>query len=487
MSKPLLAAVAALALSGCTLAPHYQRPATPVADAYPSGPAYGAGADAAQAAAVDLGWRDFFQDAYLQSLIDTALRNNRDLRVAVLNIEAARAQYRIQRSALMPTIDAVGAQSAQGIPPALSQTGNRMVSRQYSASIGVTAFELDLFGRIQSLKDQALELYLATAEARRSAQISLIAEVADTYLTLLADRDLLQLTRDTLQNQQAAYDLIRRRFEEGVASEVDMHQAQTSVETARANLALYTRQLAQDRNALVLLLGAPLPGEPPQTGLGGLPALADTPAGLPSALLQRRPDILAAEHALRAANANIGAARAAFFPSISLTASTGTASPTLSGLFDANTSAWSFVPQLSLPIFHGGANIANLDLAHVQKNIEIANYEKSIQVAFRETADALAARGTLDDELAAQQRLVDASAASYRLADLRYRNGVDSYLNALVSQRSLYSAQQVLIATQLAQLSNRVNLYKVLGGGWLERTGETPLPADADARPQAIR
>jgi len=487
MTKTLLAtALAAITLSGCTLAPRYERPAAPVAGQYPSGEAYGAPAQT-QIAPADLGWRDFFQDAYLQSLIETALGNNRDLRVAILNIEAARAQYRIQRSALLPTIDGIANQTAQGLPPALSQTGERSVSRQYNVGVGITAFELDLFGRLQSLKDQQLELYLATAQSRRSAQISLIAEVANTYLTLLADRELLQVTRDTLQNQQAAFDLIKRRFEEGVASEVDMHQAQTSVEIARSNLALYTRQLAQDQNALVLLLGAPLPAGLPDIALSAQPPLSDLPAGLPSELLQRRPDILAAEHALRASNANIGAARAAFFPSISLTASTGTASPTLAGLFDANTSAWSFTPQLSLPLFHGGANIANLDLAHALKNIDVARYEKTVQTAFRETADALAARGTLDDETAAQQRLVDASAASYRLADLRYRNGVDSYLNALVSQRSLYSAQQSLIVTRLAQMSNRVTLYKVLGGGWVERNGEMPKPADAGAREQVVR
>lgn len=492
--KALAAAtLAAVLLAGCTLAPRYQRPAAPVADNYPNGPAYAT--DQQQAAnenraangAADLGWRDFFADPYLQSLIDTALRNNRDLRVAVLNIEAARAQYRIQRAALLPSIDASAGQSAQRFPAGVSPTGESYVNRQYNVGVGVTAFELDLFGRLQSLRDQQLELYLATAETRRSAQISLIAEVASTYLTLLADQELLQITRDTLQNQQAAYDLIRRRFEEGVASEVDMHQAQTSVETARANLALYTRQAAQDQNALVLLLGAPLPSPLPSTPLGAQPLLADIPPGLPSELLQRRPDIVAAEHALRAANANIGAARAAFFPNVSLTASTGSASPTLAGLFDANTSAWSFAPQISLPLFHGGANIANLDLAHALKNIDIARYEKTIQTTFRETADALAARGTLDDELAAQQRLVDASAASYRLADLRYRNGVDSYLNALVSQRQLYSAQQVLVATRLAQMSNRVTLYKVLGGGWLERSGEQPLAADTGARGQGVR
>jgi len=484
--RPLLAlSIAALALSGCTLAPRFAKPAAPVADNYPSGPAYTAPKDAAQAAAADLGWRDFFNDAYLQSLIATALANNRDLRVAVLNIEAARAQYRIQRAALLPTIDATAGQSAQGIPAGISQTGQPYVNRQYSAGVGVTAFELDLFGRLQSLKDQQLELYLATAETRRGAQISLIAEVATAYLTLLADQELLQITQDTLKNQQDAHEVIRRRFEEGIASEVDMHQAETTVATARANLAAYTRQTAQDQNALVLLLGAPLPAGLPAQPLSAQAQLADLPPGLPSELLQRRPDILAAEHALRAANANIGAARAAFFPSISLTASTGTASPTLSGLFDANTSAWSFAPQISLPLFHGGANIANLDLAHAQKNIDIARYEKTIQTAFRETADALAAHGTLDDELAAQQTLVDASAASYKLADLRYRNGVDSYLSALVSQRSLYSAQQTLVVTRLAQMSNRVTLYKVLGGGWLEHSGEKPRPADA--REQAAR
>lgn len=474
---PLL--LPALMLAGCTLAPRYQQPAAPIASVYPDGPAYRPAPPADGAAAADSGWRDVFADVYLQQLIDTALLNNRDLRIAVLNIDAARAQYRIRRAELLPAIDGFGNQSAQGIPPALAPDGTRTVSREYSAGVGITAFELDLFGRVRSLKDQALEQYLAVAETRRGAQISLIAAVAEAYLNLQGDRELLQLTRATLHSQRQSYELSKRRFDQGVASELDMRQAQTAVETARSNLQRYTRLVAQDRNALTLLIGAALPPDLPATALDTQAVLAPEPPGLPAELLQRRPDIVAAEHRLKAANANIGAARAAFFPRFSLTASTGSASPSLNGLFDADTSAWLFQPQLSLPIFQGGANIANLDLAHVQKNLSIADYEKTIQTAFREVADALAARGTLERQLAAQRRLVAASDASYRLADLRYRNGVDSYLNTLVSQRSLYTAQQDLIAVRLAQLQSGIDLYKVLGGGWIERRGETARPADA--------
>lgn len=462
MKRLAFASALVVALAGCSMAPHYARPAAPVAKTYPHG---SAGADTR--AAADIGWREVFTDPYLQQLIETALTNNRDLRVAALNIEAARARYRIQRADLLPSVAVTGSGDSESVPPALSQSGGRTLSRDYELRVGVTAYELDLFGRVQSLKNAALETYLATEETRRSAHISLVAEVADAYLTLRADRELLQLTADTQQSQQTSYDLTRRRFEQGVASEQDIYQAQIALETARADQARYRRQVEQDRNALTLLLGAPLP---PLPDSAAAVALKTVPAGLPATLLQRRPDILAAEHTLKAANANIGAARAAFFPTITLTASTGTASPELSGLFDADTSAWSFIPKISLPIFSGGANVANLQLAKVEKNIDIAQYEKAIQSAFREVADALAARATLGAQLDAQQRLADAAGANYRLADKRYRNGVDSYLNVLDAQRSQYSARQQLIAVRLAQQSNRVALYKALGGGWIMRT-----------------
>ncbi|AJC19520.1 AdeC/AdeK/OprM family multidrug efflux complex outer membrane factor [Pandoraea pulmonicola] len=484
--KALPIALAAALLAGCTLAPHYERPEAPIATTFPNGPAYKTPAGANQngatnanaVAAADLGWRDFFTDPRLQKLIEIALQNNRDLRVSMLNIEAARAQYQIQRSALLPSIGAAGQASVQRTPADMTASGRAGISRSYQVGVGFTSYELDLFGRIQSLKDQALETYLATEDTAKAAHITLVSEVATAYLTWLADQELLRLTADTLKSQQSSYDLTKRSFNVGTASGLDLRQAQTPVDTARANFAQYTRQVAQDENALALLIGQPLPADlPPGRSLDGQGLLTDLPAGLPSDLLLRRPDVTAAEHTLKGANANIGAARAAFFPSISLTANAGTASASLSNLFKGGQGAWSFAPTITLPIFAGGQNVANLDLAKVQKRIEIANYEKAIQTAFREVSDGLAARGTLDDQIAAQESLVKASEESYKLSDLRYRNGVDSYLNALVSQRSLYSAQQTLIATRLARWSNLVTLYKALGGGWEERT----VPANADA------
>lgn len=481
MNKTLLPiAAAATLLAGCTLAPHYERPAAPVAGSYPTGAAYktnGAAANVNQTggqagvAAADIGWRDFFADPRLQRLIEIALKNNRDLRVAALNVEAARAQYQIQRAQLLPSIGATASETTQRVPASLSQSGSAMVSRDYQVGVGFTSFELDLFGRIQSLKNEALAQYFSLEATRKSAQISLVAEVASAYLTWLSDQQQLKLAQDTLKSQQASYALTQRTHEAGTASALDLAQAQTSVDTARAAVAQYTRQAAQDENALILLIGEPLPADlPPGRPVDAQGLLTDLPPGLPSDLLLRRPDIMAAEYSLKAANANIGAARAAFFPTISLTGNFGTASNMLSGLFKAGSAAWSFVPQITMPIFAGGANVANLDLAHVQKNIQVAQYEKTIQTAFREVADSLAARGTLDDQIAAQQSLVDADQKSYDLSLARYRNGVDSYLNALVAQRALYSAQQTLITTQLARLTNLVTLYKALGGGWSEHT-----------------
>ncbi|CAJ3406265.1 RND efflux system outer membrane lipoprotein [Burkholderia pseudomallei] len=333
---------------------------------------------------------------------------------------------------------------------------------------------------MQSLKDQALAQYFATAQARKAAEISLVASVADQYLTLLSTDDLLQVTQNTLKSARASYDLTKLQFDNGTGSELDLRQAQTVVETALASQQAQARARAQALNALVLLIGEPLPDDLP----AGLPLnaqnlLTDIPAGLPSDLLTRRPDIMQAEETLRAANANIGAARAAFFPKISLTSAFGTASPTLGGLFKAGTAAWSFAPNIALPIFEGGQNIANLDLAHVQKRIEIANYEKAIQSAFREVSDGLATRGTYDQQIAALERNEHAQQRRYDLSDLRYRNGVDSYLSVLTAQTDLYSAQQQLISARLARWTNLVDLYRALGGGWLERAGETPRPADA--------
>lgn len=466
-----LTVLAAAALAGCmNLAPTYERPAAPVAPGWPQGEAYGEPA-AAGVAATDLAWREVFVDAPLQRTIELALSNNRNLRVAALNIEQARAQYQIQRADLFPTVAASGEAVHQRTPADLSQAGRAVTSHTYSAGIGFSTYELDLFGRVRNLNEQALQLFFATEEARRSTQISLVAEVANVYLTATADGELLRLARDTLESQESSYKLARRSHELGVASALDLRQAQTSVEVARADVARYTRALAQDLNALALLVGAPLPSDVRPGGvhpedLRWIDRLAELPAGLPSEVLQRRPDVLQAERQLQAANATIGAARAAFFPRISLTASAGVASSSLSDLFQGSARAWIFVPQVSLPIFDADRNRANLEVSKTQRDIALAQYELAIQSAFREVADALAARGTFDEQLAAQQALVDATDETYRLSQARYRSGVDSYLAVLDAQRSLYAAQQSLITLRLARSANLVTLYKVLGGGW---------------------
>lgn len=463
-TRSLTLLVATAALTACTLAPRYQRPEAPVAASFETA------TGAAGTPAADIGWREFFPDAELQDLIQRALVNNRDLRIATLNVEAAKAQYRIQRADLVPAIDAVGTANNQRTPASLSQTGDSELTRTYSAGLGVTAFELDLFGRVRSLRNAALQDFFSVAENRTAAQLALVSEVANAWLTLIADRELLRLAEETRGSQQKSYDLTKLRFDSGVSSEIDLHRSETAWRQAEVDIAAQTRRVAQDRNALALLVGEPLPAT---VGDGTHAIDAQTfektlPAGLPAELLTRRPDIRAAEHALRAANADIGAARAAFFPSISLTGFYGNATDDLSALFQSGHTSWSFSPQIRLPIFSGGANVAGLNLANVRKRIEIARYEQSIQIAFREVADALVARETLDDQLRAQEALTKATENSYRLADVRYRGGVDSYLGALIAQRDLYSAQRSLIETRLAGASNLVQLYAALGGGWKE-------------------
>ena len=458
---------ALLCLAGCaTMAPKYTQPALPVPAAWPTGAAYKASAaKPGDQAAAEIPWRDFFIAPQLQKVIELALANNRDLRVAILNIEKTRALFQIQRAELFPQIDGTAAGSVQRIPADLSTTGQAVISRQYSVGLGVSAYELDLFGRVRSLKDQALEQFLATEEARRAVQISLVSEVANCWLTLAADRELLKLAKDTLESQQSSYTLIRHRYEAGASSLLDLRQAQTRVDSARVDIALFTAQLAQSENALNLLLGTRVPPELLPTKLGAVTVVKELTPALPSDVLLRRPDILQAEHSLKAANANIGAARAAFFPRISLSSSFGTASAKLTDLFLPGQAVWSFAPQISVPLFDAGSNLANLDVAKAERDIAVAQYEKAIQTAFREVADTLASQGTLGDQLAAQQSLAEATADSYRLSEARYDKGVDSYLVVLDSQRSTYSAQQDLINVRLALLANQVTLYKVLGGG----------------------
>jgi multidrug efflux system outer membrane protein len=467
-------AVAMALLCACTLEPHYERPASPVPPLE--------GGIAGGTAAADIGWREFFPDPQLQQLIALALANNRDLRVAVLNVQSAQAQYRIRRAELFPTINASAVEQAEEIPFSVLEaedpaaragagalpTGG-LTLHTYDVGVGFTNYELDLFGRIRSLSHAALQQYFSSGEMRRSVQLTLVAEVAIAYVTVLTDQTLLDITRDTLKSQEDSYELTQRMFSGGTTTELALRQAESTVDTARANLAQYSRQVAQDRDALQLLLGAPISdGIDFSRGLDRGDTIAELEEGIPSDVLLHRPDVLAAEHQLMAANAQIGAARAAFLPSITLTGNFGTESTQLSGLFKGGSQAWTFSPQISIPIFAGGANVANLQATKLQRDTAIAQYEKAIQTAFREVADALVARGTLDEQLAAQQALVTASEKAYRLADMRYRGGIDSYLSALDAQRTLYNAQQQLQAVRLVRLQNLVTLYKALGGGLRE-------------------
>lgn len=455
-----------LCLSGCTMAPSYTRPDAPVSASWPSGEAYQAeAAKPDQKPVSEVPWRQYFIEPRLQKVIEQALANNRDLRVAVLSIEKSRAQYRIQRADLLPTVNGTAGATIQRTPADLSSSGQARISEQYNVGLGVSSYELDLFGRVQSLKDQALEQYLATEQTRNSVQISLVAETANAWLTMAADRERLQLARQTLSSQEEYYQIIKHRYTAGITSALDLYQAQTAVEAARVDIARYTTLLAQDQNALTLLVGKPLSADLLPTELGAVIALQELPIGISSDVLLRRPDILAAEHTLKGANANIGAARAAFFPRIGLSASFGTASAKLTDLFQPGSVAWNFVPQISVPLFDTGRNIAGLDVSKADRDIAVARYEKAIQTAFREVADALAQRGTINNQLAAQQSLTDATDESHKLSQARYDKGVDSYLSVIVAQRALYAAQQNLITVRLAKLANQATTYKVLGGG----------------------
>lgn len=456
MTKSFLAITIGLLLAGCSMAPDYQRPEVP----------QGASWQVTSDAKTNLGWQQQFSDPTLQSLIRTALENNRDLRLAALNVQSYEAQYRIQRAAQLPTL-AVGASSSrQQTSGDLNGTGAEQISSQHSAEVGITAYELDLFGRVQSLKDQALETYLAQIETQRSTQISLVSSVASAYLTLVADQELLTLSQSTLDTERESYQLTEKKFELGAASDMELAQSRTTLESARVSTAQYQRQVLQDRNALTLLLGTNLPDSLNLPASLATVQFAPIPVGAPSSLLQQRPDILAAEHSLKAANANIGAARAAFFPTITLTATAGTASNELGHLFDGGTGTWSFIPQLNLPLFDGGKRVADLDVAEVSEKQAVATYEKSIQTAFKEVADTLGTQEYYQQQWEAQQELVKANQRYFELAEHRYAQGVDSYLTRLDAQRSLFSAQQALVSTRLAQLSNQISLFKAVGGGW---------------------
>ncbi len=479
LTRMSVAVATLLALSGCTLAPTYERPAAPVpADlaAVDAAPAAGAAADTL--AMPD--WQQVFLDPRLRQTIALALQNNRDLRVAMLSIDKARAQYRLQRAAQLPSFDANASMSRGRSSAASNDDGVSQVSTSDTLQVGLSSWQLDLFGQLRSLKQEALQNWLSSAENQRNVRLTLVAQVAAAWLTVGADQAQLALAQQTLDSQAQTLQLTERRHSIGSASGLDLAQQQTSVESARVAVASAATQLAQARDALQLLVGAPVDAAllPTAQAMQDSVALAPLPAHLSSAVLLQRPDVLAAEHTLQAANADIGAARAAFFPSLSLTASTGRSSDALSTLFSAGSRTWSFVPSITAPIFHAGALKASLDASKLGKDIAVAQYEKAIQSAFAEVADALATRDHLQAQLTAQQALVDASQRSYTLADARYRAGLDGHLPVLDAQRSLFAAEQALIALRLQDASNRVTLYQVLGGG-----ADAQAPAQAATAP----
>lgn len=454
------------ALTGCTMIPEYKRPDAPIPASWPTGPAYKeTGNDLPGADLLHVDWRQVYPDEKIQKIIELALQNNRNLRIAALNIEKYRAAYSVQRLVILPLPDARASLENYRIPADLADKNDALNYRVYNANFGVSSWEIDFFGRIRSLSERALQQYFATEHARNGTQMALIAEVANAYIILAADKDNLHLAQSTLTAQESSYSMIKRRFELGASSEIDLNQVTTRVEAARVDVARYTNLTAADENYLNLLVGTQVPTSLLPDNLESIKPPKDVSPGASSAVLLNRPDILEAESLLKAANANIGAARAAFFPAITLTTTIGTTSDELSRLFAAGSQTWRFVPQVTQPIFGSVLAWANLKASKADREIYVAQYEKTIQSAFREVADALARRGTITDQLNAQQSLVDASDRTYKLADARYKNGIDSYLNVLDAQRSLYSAQQGLIGIHLARFGNRITMYKVLGGG----------------------
>ncbi len=452
-------------LNGCTMVPKYKRPSAPIPGSWPSGDAYPAQRMApATSNVTQLKWQEFFTDPKLKKIIETALHNNLDLRIAALNVEKARALYGISRAELIPTVNADGGGGEQKVSGEFVGPGVKRTSKAYDVNLGIAAWEVDFFGRIRSLERQSLEDYLNTEEARRSAQISLVSSVANAYLALAADRENLALAESTLQSQTSAYNLVQRQYTLGVANKLDLHRAKTPVEIASRDIARYKQLVAQSQNALDLLAGSPVPEDLLPSDLASVRPLKDVSPGLSSDVLLRRPDIMAAEHQLKGAYANIGAARAAFFPQISLTTTLGSASNELSGLFKDGTSTWLYGAQATMPIFDARTWFA-YRVSKADRELALAQYEKAIQTAFREVADTLAVRGTVDQQVAAQQSLVDTADETYRLSNSRYAMGIDSYLGVLDAQRALFAAQQALVYLRQAKVANQVNLYAVLGGG----------------------
>jgi outer membrane protein, multidrug efflux system len=450
-------------LAGCTtMAPKYTRPDAPVPSQWPEA---GNGSAAENTKAADLKWDGFYQDGKLQKVITLALEHNRDLRVAALNIEKAQARYRIQRAALLPSVNASGSMVRERMSADVSGTGKAYVASQYSVDMGTSSWELDFFGRIRSLKDNTLDQYFATQQARRSSQIMLVADVASAYLTLAADKDGLRLAQSTLDAANSSFAVVEGRQKAGVATELDLQQAQTVAETARAGAVRNSRLIALDKNYLDLFVGSSVPDELLPGSLASIALRADLSPGTPSDVLLARPDILDAEYQLKATNANIGAARAALFPRISLTSSVGTASDALTRLFTTGNTTWSFMPQISVPILDAGSKRADLKVAEIDRDLYVAQYEKAIQTGFREVADALSERQKLSNQMAVQESLIKATQKAFNLSEARYERGIGTYLSVLDAARSLYSAQQDLLTLQLAREKNLVTLYKVLGGG----------------------
>jgi len=466
MSKSILIPLVVLAvmLGGCNVAPDYDRPAALVPDPWPTGPAY---ADQSETVATDvasLAWSNVFTDPRLRQVIQMALENNRDLRLAGLSVERARAMHGIQRAELLPVFGAGASATRQGVPADLSATGSPFTYNQFGANLFLSSWELDFFGRIRNLADRSLLEYMATEQARRSAQVLLIAGTVNAWLTLAADRETLNLAETTLASQQAAYDLVKLRLDRGLVPELDLHRAQTQVDVAKVDVARLTQVVAQDKNALDLLAGVPVPEDLLPAELKDAGAIRQISPGLSSEVLLLRPDILQAENQLKAAHANIGAARANLFPRITLTGALGTGSNELSGLFKSGNLAWHFSPQVTVPIFDPRTWGA-IKVTEVDRETAVTQYEKAIQTAFREVADTLAVLGTVDRQIAAQESLIRASEETYRLATVRYDKGVDNYLSVLDAQQALYAAQQRFVTIRLTKIANQVRLYAVLGGG----------------------
>ena len=473
LTTPLSALTAALVLTGCvSMAPHYERPTSPVPATVGS-----VVENETSASVAATGWRDFFVDERLKSLIELALKNNRDLRVAVLNIEAARAQYGVQRADQVPNLNAGANMTRARAAPDVSDVPGGVITENYAAQLAAASFELDLFGRVRSLSNAALESYFATREARDAVQVSLIAQVAQDYVAQLVAQENMAIASKALATREQTHKLVQLRFKVGVISAIDLRNNEVLIESAKADLATAKRSYEQAGNTLALLVGQALPADLPQgAALGQQLATNYLPVGVQSEVLLARPDIRQSEHSLRSANANIGAARAAFFPRITLTGEFGGASHDLDNLFLGVNRAWSFVPSISLPIFDAGRNSANLDLAHARKNIAVANYEKAVQTAFQEVSDALVARATYRDQLAAVQASNKAQSDRLRLVRMRYNNGIASALDLLDAERSSYSSDQTLLAVRQQQINNAITLYKVLGGGVLENTAAAAQP-----------